>query len=160
MDISEVVCEVSWYCWHFGQIILCCGTVLCIGRCLAAPLASTHQKQQQEVANILKISKPIKLLVKMKNVSFILWKKRNGLSGQLNVFTHTHTLFSFLTQKKHFGASSLSFHSEFQRSFHVIVQKFVQYSMYRIATIYNQSLADQKMCCFQYFDVIEQCYNQ
>ena len=28
-----------------------------------------------EIANILKISKSIKLLVKMKNVSFILWKK-------------------------------------------------------------------------------------
>ena len=26
----------------FGQIILCCGAVLCIGRCLAAPVASTH----------------------------------------------------------------------------------------------------------------------
>ena len=29
----------------------------------------------REIANILKISKSIKLLVKMKNVSFILWKK-------------------------------------------------------------------------------------
>ena len=29
----------------------------------------------EEIANILKISKLIKLLVKMKNVSFILWKK-------------------------------------------------------------------------------------
>ena len=29
----------------------------------------------QEIANILKISKSIKLLVKIKNVSFILWKK-------------------------------------------------------------------------------------
>ena len=29
----------------------------------------------QEIADILKISKSIKLLVKMKNVSFILWKK-------------------------------------------------------------------------------------
>ena len=28
-----------------------------------------------EIVNILKISKSIKLLVKMKNVSFILWKK-------------------------------------------------------------------------------------
>ena len=27
---------------NFGQIILCCGAVLFIGRCLAAPLASTH----------------------------------------------------------------------------------------------------------------------
>ena len=24
-NVSEVVCEVSWYCWHFGQIILWCG---------------------------------------------------------------------------------------------------------------------------------------
>ena len=39
----------------------------------------------QEIAGILKIPKSIKLLVKMKNVSFILWKKLNGLFGQLNV---------------------------------------------------------------------------
>ena len=44
IDMSKVVCEVSWYYWHFGQITLCCGAVLCTGRCLAAPLASTHQK--------------------------------------------------------------------------------------------------------------------
>ena len=31
-----------------------------------------------EIADILKISKPIKLLVKVKNVSFILSKKLNG----------------------------------------------------------------------------------
>ena len=31
----------------------------------------------QEIADILKISKSIKSLVKMKNVSFILWKKLN-----------------------------------------------------------------------------------
>ena len=35
-----------------------------------------------EIADILKISKSIKLLVKMKNVSFILQKKLNGLFGQ------------------------------------------------------------------------------
>ena len=40
----------------------------------------------QEIAHILKISKSIKLLVKMKSVSFILWKKRNGLFGQPNVY--------------------------------------------------------------------------
>ena len=28
----------------FGQVILCCGAVLHIGRCLAAPLASPHEK--------------------------------------------------------------------------------------------------------------------
>ena len=38
----------------------------------------------QEIADILKISKSIQLLVKMKNVSFILWKKLNRLFGQLN----------------------------------------------------------------------------
>ena len=43
-NMSEVVCKVSWYYWHFVQIILCSGAVLYIGRCLAAPLASTHQK--------------------------------------------------------------------------------------------------------------------
>ena len=38
----------------------------------------------QEIADILKISKSIKLLVKMKNMSFTLWKKQNGLFGQLD----------------------------------------------------------------------------
>ena len=39
----------------------------------------------REIANILKISKSIELFVKMKNVSFILWKKLNGLFGQPNI---------------------------------------------------------------------------
>ena len=38
----------------------------------------------REIADILKISKSIKLLVKMKNMSFILQKKLNGLFGQPN----------------------------------------------------------------------------
>ena len=38
----------------------------------------------QKIADILKISKFRKLLMKMKNVSFILWKKLNGLFGQPN----------------------------------------------------------------------------
>ena len=29
-------------------MILCCGAALCIGRCLAAPLASTHYKATAE----------------------------------------------------------------------------------------------------------------
>ena len=37
-------------------------------------------------SHILKISKSVTLLVKMKNVSFILWKKLNGLFGQPNNF--------------------------------------------------------------------------
>ena len=43
-NVSKVVCKVSWYYWYCGQIILCCVAVLCIGRCWAAPLASTHKK--------------------------------------------------------------------------------------------------------------------
>ena len=39
----------------------------------------------QETADILKIFKSIKLLVKMKNVSFILQVKPCGLHGQLNI---------------------------------------------------------------------------
>ena len=39
----------------------------------------------QEIANILKISKSIRLSMKMRNVSFILWKKTR-LFGQPNRF--------------------------------------------------------------------------
>ena len=41
----------------------------------------------QEITNILKISKSVQLLVKMKNVSFILWKKLNKLFGQPNILS-------------------------------------------------------------------------
>ena len=39
-----------------------------------------------EIADILKLSKSIKLLLKMKNVSFTVWKKLYGLFGQPNTF--------------------------------------------------------------------------
>ena len=39
----------------------------------------------QETDDILKISTSVKLLVKMKNVSLILWKKLNGLFGQPSI---------------------------------------------------------------------------
>ena len=38
-----------------------------------------------EIANILKISKSIKSLVNMKNVSFVLWKKTHRLLGQPSI---------------------------------------------------------------------------
>ena len=41
-----------------------------------------------ERANILKISKSIKLLMKMKNESFILWKKLNRLLANPILFKH------------------------------------------------------------------------
>ena len=92
----KVVCRVSWYCWHFGQIILCCGAVFCIGRCSIAPWPLPTRSQQQEIADILKISKSIKLLVTMENVSFILWKKPYGLYSQPNRLPFTkHFLTSF-----------------------------------------------------------------
>ena len=46
-------------------------------------LTENNQRySMQERAGILKIPKSIKLLVKMKNMSFILQKKLNGLFGQ------------------------------------------------------------------------------
>ena len=41
-----------------------------------------------EIADTLRISKSLKLLVKMKNVSFILQKKLSRLFGQLNIGLH------------------------------------------------------------------------
>ena len=41
-------------------------------------IESNQSYTSREIANILKISKSIKLLVKMKNVSFILQKKTKG----------------------------------------------------------------------------------
>ena len=76
----KIVCKVSWYYWHFGQIILCCGAVLGIGRCLAAPLASTDYKP---------IAGDSWHTVKMKNMSFIFWKKLNKLLGQPNISAQT-----------------------------------------------------------------------
>ena len=52
-------------------------------------IKSRHNGDQRyttwERADILKISKSIQLLVKMKNVYFILWKKLNRLFGQPNI---------------------------------------------------------------------------
>ena len=81
IECVKVVWGVSWSYRHFGQTILCCGDVLYIKRCLAAPLASPPEV---EVAGILKISKSIKDWWKWK-ISFILWNKLNGHFGQLNI---------------------------------------------------------------------------
>ena len=54
---------------------------------------SNQRSTTWEIANILKISKSRKLLVKMKNVSFILQKKLNRVFGQPNIllmFTIAH----------------------------------------------------------------------
>ena len=43
---------------------------------------NNHCYNTEEIADVLKTFKSIKLLVKVKNVSFILWKKLHGLFGQ------------------------------------------------------------------------------
>ena len=50
-----------------------------------------------KVADILKISKSIKLLVEMKNVSFILRKKLNGLFGQHSTLLLTYFIIEEIT---------------------------------------------------------------
>ena len=53
-----------------------------------------------EIANILKISKSIKLLVKIKNMSFILQKKLDGLFGQPNNSNVMRTIGVLCTNEK------------------------------------------------------------
>ena len=53
------------------------------------------------IADILKISKSIKLLVKIKNVSFILWKKLNRLFGQTIFLRSGPTYFENLVKMKY-----------------------------------------------------------
>ena len=51
---------------------------------------SNQHHTMQEISNILKISKSIKLLVKIKNMSFILRKKTYRLFGQSNIINCSH----------------------------------------------------------------------
>ena len=76
---------------HAGDFLL--GDALQLGRQVEVgsnrteTLTENNQcSTKREIADILKISKSIKLLVKMKNESFILWKKLNGLFGQPNIY--------------------------------------------------------------------------
>ena len=48
-------------------------------------IQNNQRSTTQEIANIFKISKSIKLLVKMKNVPYFMEEKCNGLCGQPNV---------------------------------------------------------------------------
>ena len=73
-------------CWKFltglDDTPWLCRQVEVDGDQIETLIESNQHYTTQEIANILKISKSIKLLVKMKNVSFILWKKPYGLFGQ------------------------------------------------------------------------------
>ena len=48
-------------------------------------IEKNHYSRQEIDSRHIQNIKSIKLLVKMKNVSFILWKKLNGLFGQSNI---------------------------------------------------------------------------
>ena len=60
----------------------------------------------REIADLLKISKSIKLLVKMKNVFFILWKKPCRLFGQPNISSN----YDFSHQYNHLPHATFSYH--------------------------------------------------
>ena len=63
-------------------------------------IENNQRSARQETADTLKISKSIKLLVKMKNVSFSLGKKRNRIFGQPHVWNF-RWLFIFLEETIH-----------------------------------------------------------
>ena len=61
-------------------------------------IKNNQRSTMWDIANILKISKSIKLLVKMKTVSYFTGKKSHELFGQPNTFYYTiqpSILFSF-----------------------------------------------------------------
>ena len=79
-----MICEVS--CWGFlaDDALQSGGPVEVDSNVIESSIENNQCFTTCETANILKISKSMKLLVKMKNVVFILWKKAYGLFGQPN----------------------------------------------------------------------------
>ena len=66
---------------------------------------------RQEIADILKTSKSIKLLVKIKNVSFILWEKNTDfLANQILIIPH---VISHVSSHDHLAKQALvlTFHT-------------------------------------------------
>ena len=82
--MSKVVCEVSWYYWHFGQIILCYRVVLFIERCLAASLVSAHLKSIVGDSQHTQNSQINKVIGKLKKCVIYYTEKLNRLFGQPN----------------------------------------------------------------------------
>ena len=83
-NVSKVVCEVL--CWRF--LLGWCSTVRQTNWCWwrsNRDIADSQHYTTWETADTRNISKSIKLLVKMKNVSFILWKKVNEHFGQTSI---------------------------------------------------------------------------
>ena len=81
-DLRSFMLEISYWMMLHGWV----DQLKLIDRDQIKMLIENNQSYTKwEITNILKISKLIKLLVKMKNMSFILWKKLNGLFGQPNI---------------------------------------------------------------------------
>ena len=79
--MSNVVCEVSAGDFSLGGAPRSGRPVEVDSNQIKTLIENNQRYTTQQIANILKISKPMKLLVKMKNVS-ILQNKLNGLFGQ------------------------------------------------------------------------------
>ena len=84
--VTDTTCQKWFVKFHAGNFSLDraprLGRPVVVESNLIKTLIENNQRYTTgEIANILKISKPIKLLVKMKNVSFIFRRKRNGLLG-------------------------------------------------------------------------------
>ena len=78
--VTDQVCQKWWVKFHAGDFLLDdapgLGRPVEVGSDRIDTLIENNQHYTtREIANILKISKSIKLLVKVENVSFILWKK-------------------------------------------------------------------------------------
>ena len=83
--MSKVVCEVSRYCWHFGQIIFCCTGDLCMGRCLAAPWPLPTKKSMAVDSRHTQNIQINKVIGENEKRLLFYRKKKYGLVGQHSI---------------------------------------------------------------------------
>ena len=78
--VTDQMCQKWFVTFHAGDFLLDnapqSGRTVEVDSEQIKTLTENHRiSTTQEIANILKMSKSIKLMMKMKNVSFTLWKK-------------------------------------------------------------------------------------
>ena len=90
VNVSKLVCKVS--CWRFlpGGFNQSSRPIEVDSNRIKTWIENDQHYTMWEIACMFKIPKSIKLLVKMKNVSFILWKKPYRLFGQPNICSKYH----------------------------------------------------------------------
>ena len=81
-NVSKVVCEVLWWDFSLDDVPWWGRPGEVDSDQMKILIENNQHYIMRELANILKISKSTQLLVKIKNVSFILWKKLNRLFSQ------------------------------------------------------------------------------